>query len=35
MHIIIINLTPFKPKAMQVSYEKSKTRENLAILAVG
>ena len=27
--IIIINLTLIKPKAMQVSYKRSKTRENL------
>jgi hypothetical protein len=33
--IININLTPFEPKAMRVSYEKSKTRENLATFVVG
>ena len=33
--IIIINLTPFEPKAMWVSYKILKTRENLATFVVG
>ena len=32
---IIINLTPFEPKAMRVSYEKSRTKENLTTFVVG
>ena len=33
--VYIINLTPFKPKAMRDSYKSLKTKENLTTAIVG
>jgi hypothetical protein len=34
-YIIIINLTPFEPRAMRVSYISLQTRENLTTFVAG